>query len=770
MSQSLKRNDQLDVHGPVQRATSTGPRMEQTENNPTPTTHFSSFDDPLFPFLSPDLGADMKNSNEQFNSNPTTVNDNATDSQAGMSTLQKRKWQILKGMSEVNISPHFNTTETANNSMTVLNSSEVQPYKKLKGNSKYASSVKFSKPLKRKSSISSNLSFVGNYVFGSGVFHSPARSQTSMASDRVNYIADPAGMFPSLMSLNSFEVAIDNDGNIHPSSQPRSVSAYNSRQNSGNDLQSLEKKRAFTRSGSATSRGSSSSLSTRIFRDNDEKTVHDEEADKLTEVKNVISRTQPSKKLWQQTMPDLEEGPESDTLTVQSTIRNNLAAAALAIGVREKRDSERKETEEEKEKEKEILEKPLTTFIYTKNLFILCFSYFAAFASYMSLRNLQSSLNDKGGLGMISLSCVYASICIGSIFTTTIVQRLRPKLSIIISFSGLLIYNLTNYYPTYATLIPGSILAGFSMAITWTAQGTYLANNALASSEISGKKFSEVLSFYQGMFFSSYQLSQVVGGLISSFLFSLQSKGSQAQDLTNATLTNSSASLLHTSFNLTSNYTPSLTVTPDYLSFNTTPDFSSFNLSSPNFTHSDAPHVNHSCGMLYCPGQKTSRLDVKIDPWLYFMMVTVFLCSTILSLCVIVCGLNPLEGVLKKNFSSVSKQMFHVFHMLSNPNMLCLIPLMSYSLLQTTFMFGEFNKVQWCHLSVHGCFLRIFFLFFKITLTRSNAQTTTCFFSLLAVFHHSFFHLIPSSTTSSSTSSHPPPPSTSSHPPPRRPT
>ena len=655
----MKINEEQSPSRRFQRAISTDPRMERNREE----TLSVNFEDPLFPFLNPDL-----KSSEFKTSNPSSMNENWPRSASN--SLQKKKWQISKGMSEANISPNYNNPKP-NNSMTVLNSSEVQPNQKHESK-KLFGSVKFSNPkqLKRKISIASNLSSFGNYVFGSGVFNQHNSSRHSVNSDNINYVVDPAGMFPSLVSLNSFEVTVEEEPVFRPSSHHRSVSAYNSRQNSGNDLQSLEKKRNLLQT-TVPSRGSSTSLSTRIFRDNDEKLTQEEESDKITEVKPIISRVQPPKKFWQQTMPDLEEGPESDTLTVQSTIRNNLAAAALAISVKEKIQLEKQKELEKKEIEK----KEPTPAVYLKNLFILCFAYFSSFASYMSLRNLQSSLNSSGGLGMISLSCVYASLCFGSIVSAVFVQRLRPKLSIIISFLGLMLYNIANYYPSFATLIPGSISAGFSMAITWTAQGTYLANNALASSKLSGKKLPEVLSFYQGVFFSAYQLAQMIGGVISSFIFSMQPSHDN-HDFTNS----SGASFIN------NNYTNNslLNTTID----NTTLPYNFSTSTSPSIT------IKNTCGMYSCPGDNSSKANVQIDRWLYLLMISIFLCCVITSVLVIAFFLNPLEGVMKKKKATLGGQLTCVFKICTDPNMLTLFPLMSYSLLQTTFMFGEFNKVN----------------------------------------------------------------------------
>ena len=385
--------------------------------------------------------------------------------------------------------------------------------------------------LRRKSSITSNLS----YVFGSTIFQSPSRSNASMASEKVNIVTDSLGIYPSMISLTSAEVGVTHfeEELIVPlsNSHPRSASASSSRQNSRQDLQqeAKEARKGHVRSVSVTSKGSSISLFTRPSgKEADDRTsLRDEEeaADKLTDVKPVVSRIMPSKKQWQQTMPDLVEGPESETLTIQSTVRKNLAEAARAMAKVEDRlkqpTGEKGEEEAEDGGRDEL--KAATPGMYKKNLYVVCTVFFFTFAAYLSLRNLQSSLNDTGGLGMYSLSCIYAFLCLGSLLTTTIVQRLRPKLSMLVGLCGILIYNSCNFYPTHYTLIPGSCIAGFCLAILWTSQATYMANNAASYASLTGKRFQDCLSHFHGIFFASFQVSQMVGGAISSVIFSLQS-------------------------------------------------------------------------------------------------------------------------------------------------------------------------------------------------------------------------------------------------------
>ena len=119
---------------------------------------------------------------------------------------------------------------------------------------------------------------------------------------------------------------------------------------------------------------------------------------------------------------------------------------------------------------------------------------------------------------MYTLSTVYASLFGGCIFATTIVQRLRPKRTMMLCFSGILVYILANFYPSFYTIIPAAVLVGLSLSNMWTAHATYLTNIAATYAECTGIKLGESLSKFNGIFFLFFQTSQVVGGIASSLV------------------------------------------------------------------------------------------------------------------------------------------------------------------------------------------------------------------------------------------------------------
>ena len=167
---------------------------------------------------------------------------------------------------------------------------------------------------------------------------------------------------------------------------------------------------------------------------------------------------------------------------------------------------------------------------YIKNLLVLTIAYFFLWSAYTALRNLQSSLNAVEGLGLYSLSSIYCSLLFVSMFSTTIVQRLQPKRSISLCLTGFIIFAAANFYPRFYTMIPASVIHGFFLAASFTANSTYLANISVAYSELVGKPMSHVFSQFLGTFYIFLKFSQIAGGLISSLLLSKESSRRDKSD------------------------------------------------------------------------------------------------------------------------------------------------------------------------------------------------------------------------------------------------
>ena len=153
-----------------------------------------------------------------------------------------------------------------------------------------------------------------------------------------------------------------------------------------------------------------------------------------------------------------------------------------------------------------------------KNVYGLSLAYVVLFTAFSGLQNLQSSINSAGGLGLATLSLLYATFLAAGFITPGFLKLFGTKYSLLFGFICHLIYTLTNYYPSWYTLVPASILIGFASAPIWAAASTHLAEVAMMVAPNLGKKQDYLISKFTGIFFFFFQFSQVPGNLASSLI------------------------------------------------------------------------------------------------------------------------------------------------------------------------------------------------------------------------------------------------------------
>ncbi len=372
-------------------------------------------------------------------------------------------------------------------------------------------------------------------------------------------------------------------------------------------------------------------------------------------------------KKWRQTMTDLLENPE-----YQDSFQSSSSGAALLARVKATQIQDGNIDTELVTPEKSSQEIP--HFKYVKNLIIMAISFLFLFGSYLSVRNLQSSILKDTTLAFYSLSLVYASLFLGCLFATSIVQRLRPKPSMVLCMFGLCCYIGANFYPHYYTLLPGSFAAGFSMAILWTAQATYLTNISACYAEATGKKLQNVVSKFNGIFFMFFGVSQIMGGMISSTVLMAQSSASGVKIVGQVDMSTSN----FTNYILTSNDSYSDIMAEEDTDHRVVLDILDIN-----------------CGVSYCAakGSPSNGKNV-VDQNLLYMLLGIYAGLSFVGILICLILLDPLEGAMASNDASMGQQMTAVFKWFVDVRVLCIGPASVFSLLQMTFMFGEFNKVR----------------------------------------------------------------------------
>lgn len=155
-----------------------------------------------------------------------------------------------------------------------------------------------------------------------------------------------------------------------------------------------------------------------------------------------------------------------------------------------------------------------------KNILVVSFGFLLLFTAYGGLQSLQSSLNSEQGLGVAALSTLYGGVLLSSMFLPPLlIQKLGCKWTIVISMCCYVAFSLGNFYASWYTLIPTSIILGLGAAPLWSAQSTYLTITGNRQAEKEGHAGKDVVTHYFGIFFLIFQSSGVWGNLISSLVF-----------------------------------------------------------------------------------------------------------------------------------------------------------------------------------------------------------------------------------------------------------
>ncbi|XP_061609790.1 protein unc-93 homolog A [Phyllopteryx taeniolatus] len=155
-----------------------------------------------------------------------------------------------------------------------------------------------------------------------------------------------------------------------------------------------------------------------------------------------------------------------------------------------------------------------------KNVLVVSLGFLSLFTAYGGLQSLQSSLNAEEGMGVASLSVIYASIILSSMFLPPLmIKNLGCKWTIVAGMACYVSYSFGNLYPGWYTLIPTSVILGLGGSPLWSAKCTYLTISGNAQAAKEGKKGPDVINQYFGLFFFIFQSSAVWGNLMSSLIF-----------------------------------------------------------------------------------------------------------------------------------------------------------------------------------------------------------------------------------------------------------
>ncbi|XP_078681721.1 protein unc-93 homolog A-like [Branchiostoma floridae x Branchiostoma belcheri] len=157
-----------------------------------------------------------------------------------------------------------------------------------------------------------------------------------------------------------------------------------------------------------------------------------------------------------------------------------------------------------------------------KNLIVIAVVFLVNFTAFLAIQNLQSTLNSAAGLGVVSLSCVYACMVLSCLYVPILIHKVGScKWTVVVCLLGHILYTGSNFYPSWYTLIPSSVLLGAISGPLWTAQITYLTRSAQEYAKLLKHDSPEGdIAKFNGVFYFMFGFAGVSGNLVSSLVLS----------------------------------------------------------------------------------------------------------------------------------------------------------------------------------------------------------------------------------------------------------
>uniref|UniRef100_A0AC35TLD6 MFS domain-containing protein n=1 Tax=Rhabditophanes sp. KR3021 TaxID=114890 RepID=A0AC35TLD6_9BILA len=168
------------------------------------------------------------------------------------------------------------------------------------------------------------------------------------------------------------------------------------------------------------------------------------------------------------------------------------------------------------------------------NMWIISIGLLFLFIAFHGLQNLQTSINGK--LGSDSLAIFYLSMALSSLYLPPVVIHwLGCKITLMLSIVVYIMYMCINFYPSYYTLIPASILCGFAGSCLRAAQCSYITECGIKFARINIEAPITVIVRFFGYFFMTVHLGQVIGNIMSSLIITAAVPYQKPMDLIDRT-------------------------------------------------------------------------------------------------------------------------------------------------------------------------------------------------------------------------------------------
>nr|KAG5700281.1 hypothetical protein BaRGS_022908 [Batillaria attramentaria] len=153
-----------------------------------------------------------------------------------------------------------------------------------------------------------------------------------------------------------------------------------------------------------------------------------------------------------------------------------------------------------------------------RTVIFVAISFQVVFTGYRSIQNLQSSLNEEEGIGVISLGVLYGAWIFSGMLTPMALRFLTTKGTMMLAWVCHVLYTAASFYPAWEVLLPTSFLLGAFSAPLWTSQSLYITACGYSYAKTATDSPYHIFSRFNGIFFAIYETSQITGNLVSSLV------------------------------------------------------------------------------------------------------------------------------------------------------------------------------------------------------------------------------------------------------------
>lgn len=208
----------------------------------------------------------------------------------------------------------------------------------------------------------------------------------------------------------------------------------------------------------------------------------------------------------------------ADTEITQAPIKNGGGETDTKRGMLPAKEAEIKTLDQADGANKDDRTKKMLVRRAYINIYGLGLSIFLLSCGFGGLRNIQSSINSNAGLGVVTLSILYALFMVSSLYTPGLINAFGTKYVYLAGVFGYFIYTAANYYSTWYTLVPACVIAGLASGPVWAASRVHIIQIAIEMAPILKESRDIVIGQFIGVVYLAFQLSSVPGNLASSLI------------------------------------------------------------------------------------------------------------------------------------------------------------------------------------------------------------------------------------------------------------